>query len=56
LGEVEAIRHIVESLLTRMGLRYVSGNLLQQHGVIRHDQGRLTRLLLDEFVKRRPRR
>jgi hypothetical protein len=42
--------------LTRLGLRYVSGNLLQQDGVIRHDQGRLNRLLLDEFVNRRPHR
>jgi uncharacterized cofD-like protein len=41
--------------LARMGLRYVSGNLLQQDGVIRHNQTRLTRLLLDEFVNR-PRR
>jgi uncharacterized cofD-like protein len=41
--------------LTRMGLRYVSGKLLQQDSVIRHDQKRLTRLLLNEFVNRRPR-
>lgn len=43
--------------LERMGLRYVTGDLLHQDGVIRHDQTRLTRLLLDEFVQRRaPRR
>jgi 2-phospho-L-lactate transferase/gluconeogenesis factor (CofD/UPF0052 family) len=41
--------------LDRMGLRYVTGNLLQQDGVIRHNQTRLTRLLLNEFVNR-PRR
>ena len=41
--------------LDRMGLRYVTGNLLQQDGVIRHNQTTLTRLLLDEFVNR-PRR
>jgi uncharacterized cofD-like protein len=39
--------------LERMGLRYVTGDLLHQDGVIRHDQTRLTRLLLDEFVQRR---
>jgi uncharacterized cofD-like protein len=37
--------------LDRMGLRYVTGDLLQQDGVVRHDQSRLTRLLLDKFVK-----
>jgi uncharacterized cofD-like protein len=38
--------------LDRMGLRYVTGDLLHLDGVIRHDQTRLTRLLLDEFVQR----
>lgn len=38
--------------LERMGLRYLTGDLLHQDGVIRHDQARLTRLLLDEFVQR----
>jgi uncharacterized cofD-like protein len=42
--------------LERMGLSYVTGDLLRQHGVIRHDQKRLTRLLLNEFVKRSARR
>lgn len=37
--------------LGRMGLRYVASDLLRQDGVIRHDQTRLTRLLLEEFVK-----
>jgi uncharacterized cofD-like protein len=36
--------------LRRMGLRCISGDLLQESGVVRHDQGRLTRLLLEEFV------
>lgn len=40
--------------LDQLGLRYVSGNLLQEAGVVRHDQGRLTRLLIDHFVKQRP--
>jgi uncharacterized cofD-like protein len=41
--------------LDRLGLPYITGNLLQQDGVVRHDQARLTRLLLDAFVKRRTR-
>lgn len=39
--------------LESMGLKYVIGDLLQQDGVVRHDQSRLTRLLLDKFVRRR---
>jgi hypothetical protein len=39
--------------LERMGLKYVTGDILQQEGVVRHDQSRLTRLLLDKFVKHR---
>jgi uncharacterized cofD-like protein len=42
--------------LTRMGLSYVTGDFLQEDGVVRHDQTRLTKILLDEFVKRRVRR
>jgi uncharacterized cofD-like protein len=42
--------------LDRMRLRYVTGDLLNHRGVVRHDQRRLARLLLDEFVKHRPRR
>jgi uncharacterized cofD-like protein len=38
--------------LRRMGLRCMTADLLQQDGVVRHDQRRLTRLLLEEFVKR----
>jgi uncharacterized cofD-like protein len=40
--------------LRRMGLSYVIGDFLQQQdGVVRHDQTRLTQILLNEFVKRR---
>ncbi len=39
--------------LQRMGLRCVFDNLLEEHGVVRHNRERLTRLLLEEFVKRR---
>ena len=41
--------------LDRMRLRYVTGDLLHHRGVVRHDQQRLARLLLDQFVKHRPR-
>jgi uncharacterized cofD-like protein len=42
--------------LSQMGLSYVTGNFLQQGNVARHDQSRLTQVLLDEFVKRSARR
>lgn len=42
--------------LSQMGLSYVTGNFLQQGDVARHDQSRLARVLLEEFVKRRVRR
>ena len=34
-----------------MGLRYVLGDLLQEGAAVRHDQSRLTRILLDKFVE-----
>jgi uncharacterized cofD-like protein len=37
--------------LDRMKLRYVTGDLLHDRGVVRHDQRRLARLLFDQFVK-----
>jgi hypothetical protein len=42
--------------LRRMGLRYITGDLLHHNKVVRHDQARLTRLLLEEFVKRQMRK
>lgn len=36
--------------LKRMGLQCVSDNLLEVHGVVRHDSSRLASLLLNEFV------
>jgi uncharacterized cofD-like protein len=44
------------SELQRMGLRCVFDDLLAEHGVVRHDSERLTRLLIEEFVKRTPSR
>jgi uncharacterized cofD-like protein len=39
--------------LKRAGARCVSGDLLEVHGVVRHDSARLARLLLDHFVEPR---
>jgi uncharacterized cofD-like protein len=36
--------------LERMGLKYVTGDIVQQDGVVRHDQSRLTQLLVDKFL------
>ncbi len=44
------------SELARMGLRYVAGDLLEEGAVVRHDQARLTDLLLERFVQGRIRR
>ena len=40
--------------LQRLGLRCVFDDLVEEDGVVRHDAARLTRLLLEEFVHRRP--
>jgi uncharacterized cofD-like protein len=40
--------------LQRLGLRCVYDDLVEEDGVVRHDSARLTRLLLEEFVHRRP--
>jgi uncharacterized cofD-like protein len=36
--------------LRGMGIRYITGDFLHHNRVLRHDQSRLTRLLLQEFV------
>jgi len=41
--------------LDQLHLRYVTGDLLQEEGLVRHDQARLTRLLINKFVKVHPR-
>lgn len=38
--------------LRKMGLRIVTGDLLVQPGVVRHDQSRLAKLLMEHFVIR----
>jgi uncharacterized cofD-like protein len=52
--EAEGAEPVDASLkeLGRMGLNYVTADLLHQDGVIRHDQTRLANLLLNEFVQR----
>jgi uncharacterized cofD-like protein len=42
--------------LDQMGLRYVTGDFLQEEEKVRHDEERLTRLLLNKFVTVRPKR
>jgi uncharacterized cofD-like protein len=42
------------SKLQRVGVRCLLDNLLEEHGVVRHDSERLARLLIEEFVERRP--
>jgi len=41
--------------LKKLGLTYITGDVLHQDGKIRHDQKRLAHLLLNEFVKKRAR-
>ncbi|MBZ5698019.1 MAG: YvcK family protein [Acidobacteriia bacterium] len=38
--------------LQRTGVRCLLDNLLEEHGVVRHDSVRLSRLLIEEFVER----
>jgi uncharacterized cofD-like protein len=42
--------------LQRMGLRCILDELVEEDGVARHDAARITRLVLEEFVERGPRR
>lgn len=39
--------------LQRLGLRCIFDDLVEEHGVVRHNADRLTRLLVEEFVARR---
>ena len=40
--------------LQRIGVRCLLDNLLEEHGVVRHNAARLSQLLIEEFVERRP--
>ena len=39
--------------LQRMGVRTLLDNLLEEHGVVRHNSARLSQLLVEEFVERK---
>jgi len=39
--------------LQRMGVRCLLDDLLEEHGVVRHNAARLSQLLIEEFVERR---
>jgi hypothetical protein len=43
---------IDHSELRRMGLECVSDNLLEVHGVVRHNSSRLASLLIEKFVRK----
>jgi uncharacterized cofD-like protein len=40
--------------LDKLRLRYVTGNLLEEHAVVRHDSARLAKMLIEEFITKRP--
>jgi uncharacterized cofD-like protein len=40
--------------LQSMGVRTLLDNLLEEHGVVRHNATRLSQLLIEEFVERKP--
>jgi len=48
----EAVRVDVGEL-QRMGVRCLLDNLLEEHGVVRHNAVRLAQLLIEEFVERK---
>src|SRR5207245_8458627 len=39
-------------VLQKLGCRVILDDLLEEHGVLRHNAGRLSRLLLEEFLSR----
>lgn len=39
--------------LEKLGLRYVTGDLLEEHAVVRHDSAKLAKMLIEEFVTKR---
>lgn len=40
--------------LQRIGVRCLLDNLLEEHGVVRHNAARISQLLIEEFVERHP--
>jgi uncharacterized cofD-like protein len=49
----EPVRVNVQDL-QRLGVRCLLDSLLEEHGVVRHNAERLSRLLIEEFIERRP--
>jgi uncharacterized cofD-like protein len=49
----EPVRVDIQNLQS-MGVRCLLDNLLEEHGVVRHNAPRLSQLLIEEFVARRP--
>jgi uncharacterized cofD-like protein len=49
----EPVRVDVQDL-QRVGVRCLLDNLLEEHGLVRHNAERLAHLLIEEFVERRP--
>lgn len=49
----EPVRADVDKL-QELGLRCAFDNLVEEHGVLRHDSTRLAQLLVEEFISRRP--
>ena len=54
-GGAEPVRVDIPEL-QRLGLRCLLDDLLEERGLVRHDAARLARLLIEEFVERRPAR
>ena len=52
-GGAEPVRVDLQDL-QRLGVRCLLDNLLEEHGVVRHNAARLSQLLIEEFVERRP--
>jgi uncharacterized cofD-like protein len=50
-GGAEPVRVDIAKL-QRTGVRCLLDNLLEEHGVVRHDSARLSRLLIEEFAGR----
>ena len=51
-GHAEPVR-VDLAQLQRLGVRCVLADLLDEHGVVRHNSERLARLLLEQFVRRK---
>jgi uncharacterized cofD-like protein len=53
LRGAEPVRVDIQEL-QRLGVRCLLDNLLEEHGVVRHNSARLAQVVIEEFVGRRP--